>query len=107
MRLGLAVLVVPACVAAPDTGERSQHIIGGQTATTTAFPTTVALENSPGNWFCTGTLIDKDWVLTAAHCLEGETAGGLKIRFDDNQRRHGRLRGRCRGAPPGPGVQRQ
>ncbi len=84
LSLGLGALLFPACVAPADTGTASQAIIGGQTATTAAFPTVVALENTPGNWFCTGTLIDKDWILTAAHCMDGETAATVKVRFDDN-----------------------
>jgi uncharacterized protein (TIGR03382 family) len=67
----------------PRTETASSPLIGGTLATANEFPTVVALEQGPGNWFCTGTLIDKDWVLTAAHCVEGETAAGLNIRFDD------------------------
>ncbi|MCX5746590.1 MAG: serine protease [Proteobacteria bacterium] len=82
------LLVLPfalsACLDPVATTATDQAIVGGQTATTAEFPTTVALENAPGNWFCTGTLIDKDWVLTAAHCVASETAAGLKIRFDDD-----------------------
>ncbi len=85
LSLGLGALLFPACVAAPpDMGSAEQPIIGGTTASTVQFPTVVGLENTPGNWFCTGTLIDKDWILTAAHCMEGETAAGVKVRFDDN-----------------------
>ncbi len=80
IRLGLILL--PACTTLP-VGEADQAIVGGEAAVSADFPTVVALENGPGNWFCTGTLIDKDWVLTAAHCVEGETAAGLMIRFDD------------------------
>ncbi len=82
-QLGWCVLIAPACVTSPQETIAEQSIVGGQTAQPADFPTVVALENSPGNWFCTGTLIDKDWVLTAAHCVEGETAANLSIRFDD------------------------
>lgn len=75
-------LLVTACVA-PVTSEQEQAIIGGELAQPSEFPTVVALENTPGNWGCTGSLIDKAWVLSAAHCVVGETPASLKIRFDD------------------------
>lgn len=82
--LSLAAIVLPGCLTMPAESQSDQSIIGGQTAQSADFPTVVDLENGPGNWFCTGTLIDKDWVLTAAHCVAGETATSVKIRFDDN-----------------------
>ena len=42
-------------------------IIGGTRATVGEFPTVVAVDLGRG--LCTGTLITKDWVLTAAHCV--------------------------------------
>jgi len=83
MRIAIAVIALLAgCVVEPATQSTDQPIIGGQTTSTTTYKTVVDLETSPGQWFCTGTLIDKDWVLTAAHCVSNQNAGNVKIRFD-------------------------
>ena len=77
----LALLALASCTA--DLAAREQAIIGGQTTTHEEFPTVVALEE-PQDWGCTGTLVHKDWVISAAHCVEGLTTATLKIRFDDD-----------------------
>jgi uncharacterized protein (TIGR03382 family) len=81
------VLSLTACVDLPGTTASQQPIVGGQVVSTDDFPTTVGLEEGPGEWFCTGTLIDKDWVLTAAHCItEGpETVAKVHVRFDADE----------------------
>jgi hypothetical protein len=48
-------------------------ILGGTQATVGQFPTVVAIE--VGGGLCTGTLITKDWVLTAAHCVTPSVVG--------------------------------
>ncbi|GAB6019329.1 Transmembrane protease serine 9 [Chamberlinius hualienensis] len=53
-------------------------IIGGQNAVVGQFPWQVSLQYNNGTdnvHFCSGALIDRKWVLTAAHCLHGSAVG--------------------------------
>jgi secreted trypsin-like serine protease len=83
MRHHALAIVLTACTAVPLDGRTTQSIIGGVTASPLDYPTVVALEDTPANWFCTGTLITPDWVLTAGHCVADGPTTGLHVRFDD------------------------
>jgi uncharacterized protein (TIGR03382 family) len=81
----LALVLVPGlvgCVTPADESIAVREIIGGETASPADFPSVVALESGPGDWYCTGTLITSEWVLTAAHCVADET-GTTSVRFGD------------------------
>ncbi len=55
------------------------YIIGGNTAGSTDWPWMTALVyKSDVQVFCGGSLIAKDWVLTAAHCVVGKTGAALE-----------------------------
>ncbi|XP_063077374.1 mite allergen Der f 3-like [Engraulis encrasicolus] len=56
------------------------RIVGGQEAAVGAWPWQVSLTRN-GNHFCGGALINNEWVLTAAHCLNSNSAlDGLSVR---------------------------
>lgn len=51
-------------------GWRSGKIVGGEDADIADFPWQVALMQG-NTQFCAGSIIHKEWILTAAHCLTG------------------------------------
>ena len=77
------VLGLAACVSPANETQLAQPIIGGETANPAEFPSVVALEEAPGDWFCTGTLIASEWVLTAGHCVVDAPTATLNVRFGD------------------------
>ena len=55
------------------------RIIGGKEASPNQFPWLVAI--FADSWFCSGSLIGEEWVMTAAHCVDGSSRSA-KIRLD-------------------------
>jgi secreted trypsin-like serine protease len=68
-----ALLSAPTAVAAP------QPIVGGTTTTTTAYPFMMQITDASQNQFCGGTLVSATKVVTAAHCMAGETTSGVRV----------------------------
>ena len=59
-------------------------IIGGTGAAKSEIPWQVSLQSRDGSHFCGGSLIDKEWVLTAAHCVENSAPEQLQVRIGIN-----------------------
>ncbi|MEU3065264.1 trypsin-like serine protease [Streptomyces subrutilus] len=72
-----AVLAVSALLPAA-TAVPAQAVVGGTAATRGQFPSIVSIERGAGH-ACAGTLIAAGRVLTAAQCVDGVTAGGLRV----------------------------
>lgn len=67
-------------------GIRLDKIVGGEDADIADYPWHVALVTQAGSQYCGGSVIDAEWILTAAHCL-GTTAfirAGVTDRRDTN-----------------------
>src|ERR1051325_6341176 len=68
-----ALLSAPTAVAAP------QPIVGGTTTTTTTYPFMMQITDASQNQFCGGTLVSATKVITAAHCMVGESTGSVRV----------------------------
>ncbi len=58
-------------------------IVGGTDADISDYPWQVALIEQSGGWiwaFCGGSIIDSNWILTAAHCMEDVNINNLYVR---------------------------
>lgn len=75
----VAVLVVPVG-STPSVAIPLPRVLGGAPAVEGEFPFMVSVGGvNLGTHICGGSLIDKDWVLTAAHCVDDLTAGDLTV----------------------------
>uniref|UniRef100_A0A8C6YPK4 Transmembrane serine protease 13 n=1 Tax=Nothoprocta perdicaria TaxID=30464 RepID=A0A8C6YPK4_NOTPE len=76
----LAFLLLAEPLSPPGCGQRiSGRIIGGKETSASKWPWQVSVQYGPIH-ICGGTIIDAQWVLTAAHCeahrLQGGDSGG-------------------------------
>ncbi|GAB0100224.1 Chymotrypsin-2 [Sergentomyia squamirostris] len=69
----------------------NQRVVGGETAIDGSAPYQVSLQGRFGH-SCGGALIDKNWVLTAAHCVQGADLSSMSILAGTNDLTKGGVR---------------
>ncbi|WBO62999.1 S1 family peptidase [Streptomyces camelliae] len=74
-----AAAAATAVIASPTASAAPQPIVGGTTTTTTAYPFVMQITDASGSQFCGGTLVAATKVVTAAHCMVGESAGSVRV----------------------------
>ncbi|GAB0093335.1 Chymotrypsin-2 [Sergentomyia squamirostris] len=67
------------------------RIVGGEVAEDGSAPYQISLQKS-GSHICGGSIVDKQWILTAAHCVEGASASSLSILAGTNDLKNGGVR---------------
>ncbi|MEU6551323.1 serine protease [Streptomyces sp. NPDC046915] len=74
-----AAAAATALLSAPTAQAAPQPIVGGTTTTTAAYPFMMQITDASGNQFCGGTLVAAKKVVTAAHCMVGESTSSVRV----------------------------
>ena len=78
----LTLLLLLPCLASSKNIKKQARIVGGKPAIPNEFPWVGALVykgKRPYDAFCGASLVHPKWVMTAAHCMEGESTNSFEV----------------------------
>jgi secreted trypsin-like serine protease len=61
-------------------------IVGGQEARPYEFPWQVSVQSRGGSHYCGGSVINERWIVTAAHCMVGESPSMVEVVVGEHDR---------------------
>lgn len=75
----VALAIVAATSAIPVDLDRGGRIVGGTSTTIASRPFQASLRTTSNYHFCGGSIITNRWVISAAHCLTGQSITAIKV----------------------------
>lgn len=104
-RVRVVIAVLAALVAGwPAVGQADDRIVGGRDATEPyGFVVSLHAFEFPGA-FCSGSLLDRRWVLTARHCVKDATAPDLQVSLEHDPFRPRLVQVKAIHGPPPTGA---
>lgn len=74
------LLALNGCAAAELGGDDgADKIVGGTNASITEFPWQISMQTPSGFHFCGGSILDSEWIITASHCVDGQSPSDFRI----------------------------
>jgi len=61
-------------------------IVGGIEARAHEFPWQISLRTTSNSHYCGGSIINANWIVTAAHCMDGDTPAQVRVVTGDHTR---------------------
>ncbi|XP_016961293.1 chymotrypsin-2 [Drosophila biarmipes] len=79
--LGLAVIAFLAIVGVSQAAPPLGRVVNGTDSSVEKYPFVISMRGSTGSHSCGGSIISKQFVMTAAHCTAGRKASDLSVQY--------------------------